>query len=106
MPHAASVYFVADEHLSLYFLSATSSQHVQDLALNPLAALTIEPLVARWQEIRGLQLRGKVSQIPNGFQSLASWARYLAKFPYVKILNRSVEEPFLRLHSGLDPPGG
>ena len=74
IPHAASVYFVADDHLSLYFLSATSSQHVRDLALNPLAAVTIEPLVERWQEIRGLQMRGSAAEIPNGFQSAAGWA--------------------------------
>ncbi|MDR3573527.1 MAG: pyridoxamine 5'-phosphate oxidase family protein [Anaerolineaceae bacterium] len=84
VPHAASVYFVADDRLSLYFLSAASSQHVQDVALNPLAAVTIEPLVDRWQEIRGLQMRGTIAEIPNGFQSVAGWARYLAKFPYVK----------------------
>ena len=90
MPHAATVYFVADEHLNLYFLSATSSQHVQDLAVNPLAAVTIEPLVDGWQEIRGLQMRGKVTELPNGFQSVAGWARYLAKFPYVKNLEIEV----------------
>jgi len=83
-PHAAAVYFVADDQLCLYFLSAPSSQHIRDVAQNPLAAVTIEPVVKRWQEIHGLQLRGKVLEIPNGFQSLAGWARYLAKFPYVK----------------------
>ena len=90
IPHAASVYFVADDHLSLYFLSATSSQHVRDLALNPLAAVTIEPLVERWQEIRGLQMRGSAAEIPNGFQSAAGWARFAAKFPYVKNLEIEV----------------
>jgi uncharacterized protein YhbP (UPF0306 family) len=90
VPHAASVYFVADEHLSLYFLSAPSSQHVEDLAINPLAALTIEPLVEKWQEIRGLQLRGRVTEVPNGFQSVAGWTRYLSKFPYVKNLEIEV----------------
>jgi len=84
LPHAASVYFVADDHLSLYFLSAPASQHARDLAENPLAAVTIAPLAERWQEIRGLQMRGQVAEIPNGFQSLAGWARYLAKFPYVE----------------------
>jgi uncharacterized protein YhbP (UPF0306 family) len=86
VPHAATVYFVADDRLSLYFLSAPSSQHVRDLAVNPIAAITIDPLVERWQEIRGLQMRGRVAEVPNGFQSVTGWARYVAKFPYVKNL--------------------
>jgi len=92
VPHAAMVYFVADDRLNLYFLSAPSSQHVQDLAANPLAAITIDPLaegslrVEGWQEIHGLQMRGRVTEVPNGFQSVTDWVRYVAKFPYVKNL--------------------
>jgi uncharacterized protein YhbP (UPF0306 family) len=90
VPHAATVYFVAGDHLNLYFLSAPSSQHVRDLAVNPVAAVAIDPLVEKWQEIRGLQMRGKVTEIPNGFQSVAGWARFVAKFPYVKNLEIEV----------------
>ena len=82
-PHAAAVYFAADEALRLYFFSDPASQHSQDLAASPLAAVAIHPLVAGWQEIRGLQLRGRVRTVDPGSEWDQGWALYQAKFPFV-----------------------
>jgi uncharacterized protein YhbP (UPF0306 family) len=89
-PHAASVYFVCDDHLTFYFLSAPHSQHSRDLALCPSAAITVDPAVERWQDIRGLQMRGLASEVTSRAQVVVAWARYLAKFPYVKGLESEV----------------
>ena len=90
-PHAATVYFVCDPRtLALYFLSSPGSQHSLDLAAQPAAAVTIDPLAARWQEIRGLQLRGTVQELRQPGQQAAALARYLFKFPYVKDLQLEV----------------
>jgi 4-hydroxy-3-polyprenylbenzoate decarboxylase len=82
-PHAAAVYFAADEHLCLYFFSEPGSQHACDLQARPQAAVTIQPLIASYQEIRGLQLRGAVRPVPQGQEWQRAFALYLAKFPFV-----------------------
>ena len=82
-PHAAAVYFAADaERRNLYFFSAPSSQHSQDLARSPRAAATMHPLVQGWQEIRGLQVRGMVQPVAPGEEWERGWACYLVKFPF------------------------
>lgn len=87
VPHAATVYFAADEeHRNLYFFSTPDSQHSQDLNANPRAAADIHPLVERWQDIQGLQLRGTVHTISPGEAWEQAWARYLLKFPFAAAL--------------------
>jgi len=80
-PHAATVYFVCDGHLIFYCLSASNSQHSRDLAANPCAALTLDWPTPRWQDIRGLQMRGRVRKVTPGAQKAAAWVRFLVKFP-------------------------
>jgi uncharacterized protein YhbP (UPF0306 family) len=86
-PHAATVYFVCDAGLIFYFLSARTSQHVGDLVVNSLAAITLFPLVPTWQEIRGLQMRGRVTEITSATQQTVARTRYQAKFPFLKDLD-------------------
>lgn len=91
VPHAAAVYFAADaQHQNLYFFSAPDSQHSLDLETNPRAAADIHPLVARWQEIRGLQLRGEVHTIPPGAGWDQAWHLYREKFPFTDALKEVV----------------
>ncbi len=91
-PHAAAVYFAADSTNRLYFLSETTSQHTHDLEANPQAAVTIQPLVSGYREIRGLQLRGRVRLVPPGPEWDAAFARYQAKFPFVIELKEEVAQ--------------
>jgi flavin prenyltransferase len=80
-PHAATIYFATEDEKTLYFFSAPDSQHSQDLAANPRAAASIHPLVENWQEIRGLQVRGMITAVPEGEAWERGWACYLVKFP-------------------------
>jgi uncharacterized protein YhbP (UPF0306 family) len=89
-PHAAPVYFAADARHRFYFFSDAHSQHSLDLAANPRAAAALHPLVAGWQEIRGLQLRGRVRAVPPGDEWEQAWQIYLAKFPFVAQLKEAV----------------
>ncbi len=92
-PHAAAVYFAADAAYRLYFFSETTSQHTHDLDDNPhspQAAVTIQPLVSGYREIRGLQLRGRVRPVPPGPEWDAAFALYQAKFPFVNELKEEV----------------
>ena len=91
VPHAAPVYFAADEQARrLYFFSDPASQHALDLAANPLAAAAIHPLVSGWQEIRGLQLRGMVQVVAPGEEWQRAWQVYQAKFPFVDQFEQAV----------------
>ena len=80
-PHAASVYFAAADKgaagggsLRLYFFSSPASQHGEDLAANPAAALTLSPLVEGWRDIYGVQMRGEA-------HPMAAWSRMGTRFP-------------------------
>jgi hypothetical protein len=90
-PHAAPVYFAADETLRLYFFSDPQSQHSLDLSKNARAAAAIYPECRDWQEIRGLQLHGEVRPVPPGPEWDAAWKLYAVKFPFVTGLKAIVE---------------
>jgi len=81
-PMAASLFFVADQAVRVYWLSAASSRHSRNLAAQPRAAITVHAATWRWNEIAGVQLEGTVSVIPAGAAWEAAWALYLAKFPF------------------------
>ncbi len=82
-PHAAAVYFAADGLSRLYFFSEAGSQHARDLLTEPRAAATIQPPAATYQEIRGLQLRGRVDPVAPGPEWERAFELYRAKFPFV-----------------------
>ena len=91
-PHAASVYFAADQALHLYFFSAPDSLHSRHLAENPRAAGAIYPECHDWRDIRGLQLHGQVRLVPPGQEWDTAWELYVAKFPFVSELRDVVEQ--------------
>jgi len=91
-PHAAAVYFAADEQTCLYFFSEPGSQHSSDLQIRPQAAVTIQPLAASYQEIQGLQARGTARPVPPGEEWQRAFALFLAKFPFVAHMQAVLEK--------------
>ena len=89
-PHAAPVYFVADDELRLYFFSEAKSQHSQNVAQNPQIAAAIYPECEGWQGIKGLQLRGKICIVESPQEWDSTWERYQVKFPFVRALKAVV----------------
>jgi hypothetical protein len=89
-PHAAAVYFVADQALNIFFFSDPLSQHAQDVVQRPQAAIVIYPDCQDWQEIRGLQMRGEVRPIDPGVEWESAWLNYINKFPFVSALRELV----------------
>lgn len=82
-PHAAAVYFAADESLNLYYFSEASSQHALDSDQEPRTATTIQAEVAGWQHIHGLQMRGMVRAVDSKTEWQKAWQFYREKFPFV-----------------------
>jgi hypothetical protein len=91
-PHAADVYFAADDAMNLYFFSDPLSQHSLDIARNPRAAATIHPDCSDWKEIRGLQLRGRVKAVDEPDEWKRAWGLYSEKFPFVLELASAVSQ--------------
>ena len=89
-PHAAPVYFAAQAGGPFYFFSDPSSQHCQDLATDSRAAAALHPLVAGWQDIRGLQMRGEAHAVAPGAEWEHAWQLYQEKFPFVNKLKEAV----------------
>ena len=80
IPWAASVFFVADDSFKLYFISAQSSRHSQNIIDNSSAAVTINKDHSDWFTISGLQIEGIVSVSPAKERERILML-YLNKFP-------------------------
>jgi len=87
IPHAAVVYFISDDSLNFYFLSAEHSQHILDLTTTPKAGATIFPIVANWREIRGLQMQGNIKEVTNETKWVKGWKIFAGKFPDIRGLD-------------------
>lgn len=84
-PWAADVYFVRTE-TGLCFFSSPKSRHAQALAADPTAAGTVHAEAEGWRDIRGIQMAGRVAEIPDRAERRAAIDAYLAKFPFAKPL--------------------
>jgi uncharacterized protein YhbP (UPF0306 family) len=83
-PMAASLFFVSDDDLCLYWVSGPASRHSHNVRQRADVAVTVHNQTWSWMEIMGVQMEGRVSVIPAGDEWHAVWERYLAKFPFVR----------------------
>ena len=87
---AAAVFYVNDG-FTLYFLSAPTTRHSQNIAAQPEIAATIQEDYKDWPEIKGIQLEGKAQRI-KGTEQAATIIRYGRKFPVVGNLSKAPAE--------------
>ncbi len=81
-PHAATVSYAFADDLTLYFISAQTDVHTQDIAVNPSAAVAIWVTPESWgKDLQGLQLFGLCEEVKVGRELLAAMHLYLARFP-------------------------
>jgi hypothetical protein len=85
-PHAAALFYVADEAGRLYFLSNPASRHAQALAQNTRVAVTIQGEQVNWRTIRGLQIEGIAEPVVEAEEREGALRRYLARFPELQDL--------------------
>jgi uncharacterized protein len=81
-PMAASLFFVSDAALNVYWVSGAHSRHSVNVAANPRAALAVHGSYWSWMEIAGVQMEGTVAVVPPGAAWQEVWQGYLAKFPF------------------------
>lgn len=83
-PWAASVFYVHDEHLNLYFLSDPASRHCHHLAENSMVSATINEDYHDWKKIKGIQIEGLAERLTSPVEKTKALSLYLSKFPFVK----------------------
>jgi uncharacterized protein YhbP (UPF0306 family) len=91
-PHGvwAAALFYANKDFTFIFLSAGHTRHAQNIAANPRAAATIQENYANWEEIKGIQLEGIVTQL-QGEERAATISFYTAKFAFMNQANSAMQ---------------
>ncbi len=84
-PWAASLFFASDKKLNLYFVSDYRTRHARDIESGSEASATVNADCALWTEIKGLQIKGRVTVL-TGVPRLNALRHYLAKFTDVRAL--------------------
>lgn len=62
----------------LVFLSAPHTQHCQNIKSNPVVSASVQNDYKNWEEIKGIQLQGKATQLTDTESAIAAYSR---KFP-------------------------
>lgn len=93
---AAAVFYVNDG-FDLYFLSAGHTRHGRNLAVNPLAAATIQEDYDDWPEIKGIQLEGTV-EVLGADERSAAIALYHAKYPFIAKGNGALQSALAKVN--------
>lgn len=83
LPWAAAVYYVYCRG-DFCFFSAPDCRHIQQAQATGKAAAAIFAHGPSWQQIRGLQMAGRITPIGPGLEGVRVLADYLRKFPLLK----------------------
>ena len=83
-PHAAAVFFAADDALNLYFLSSPNSRHSVNLARQPLVAATIQSDNQAWQTIQGAQVEGTARMVEGPAELVRAVQIYARRFEFLR----------------------
>lgn len=78
---AAAVFYV-NEGFDLFFLSAGSTRHSQNIGANNHVAATIQADYKDWPAIQGVQLEGDVVEL-QGVTRISAIKRYTGKYPFL-----------------------
>ena len=79
-PETAPIFYVSDDRLNLYWLSATHARHSINLAVNSRVSAAVYPAVWQWIEINGVQVEGTASLISDERVREQILLLYLRKF--------------------------
>jgi uncharacterized protein YhbP (UPF0306 family) len=80
LPQIAPLFFVADDQLNLYWLSAMQSRHSINLTAQQQVSATVYPSVWQWNDIVGVQIEGEAEAITDDRMREQIMNLYLRKF--------------------------
>ena len=78
---AAPVYYVFVKS-AFYFLSSPDSRHIAEAQSSHQASAAIHSAASTWQEIRGLQMTGRIRPVKPGLEAVQVLRSYLKKYPF------------------------
>jgi uncharacterized protein YhbP (UPF0306 family) len=81
-PQAASLFYVSDDALNLYWVSGEKSRHSQNLERVNHTAVTIHAETWDWRDIHGVQIEGAARRVIDPDETDRVWALFRAKFPF------------------------
>jgi uncharacterized protein len=77
---AAPVYYVAYKN-HFYFFSSPESRHIHEALGAGQAAAAIYEESTQWQDIKGIQMSGKIIYVSPGLEAKNAFGAYVKKFP-------------------------
>jgi uncharacterized protein YhbP (UPF0306 family) len=77
---AAPVFYVS-KGSHFYFFSNPKSRHILETLASGQAAATIYEKSSQWQELKGIQMSGKINAVSPGPEALNALGAYVIKFP-------------------------
>lgn len=80
IPRNTSLFYICDDHLNLYWFSSRSSRHSRNCLLYPEVSIAISNDAHSWQDIKGLQMQGRVSAISDRTKRKAITSEYVQRF--------------------------
>ncbi|MFH1349896.1 MAG: pyridoxamine 5'-phosphate oxidase family protein [Pseudomonadota bacterium] len=83
MAWAAPVYYVYLRSC-FYFFSDPTSRHIVESLASDQASAAIYPTASTWQEIRGIQMSGRIEVVRASLVVAEAIMAYLRKFPFTK----------------------
>lgn len=93
---AAAVFYVNDG-FDLIFLSAGHTRHARNFTAVPHVAATIQEDYEDWQEIKGIQLEGKVTMLTDVSRE-TSIAHYLQKYPFLAQADAKMKDALVKVN--------
>lgn len=84
-PWAAPVYYVYIEP-AFYFFSSPRSKHIVQALKNSVNSAAVFSDAEQWQQLEGIQMKGRLREIRKKMERITVTTRYLRKFPMAKSL--------------------
>ena len=80
---SATVFYVSDQDMNLFFLSSEKSKHINHIQLNSEVSAAIYKDQSDWQKIKGIQLSGAVDML-EGLAREKVMDQYLEKYKFLE----------------------
>ena len=81
-PQAASLFYVSDDALNLYWISDEKSRHSQNLERFSQIAAAIHNEMWDWRDIQGMQINGQARRLVAPDAIDRAWMLFREKFPF------------------------
>jgi len=89
-PCLAPLFYIVDPGMNLYWLSSPTSQHSRNLARNPAASAAVFRHTQIWNEICGVQMRGKVDLVDDPERRRTLVKTYCERFALSSIFRLAI----------------